>query len=79
MLQLRLVVSRASAALKKSAGQQLYKSMSSSSENASIASITARSGVNPEIFTKRQVVIYRPARCAMTQGRAEHHRPWKLM
>ena len=75
---LRLVASNASAALKLSK-QSVFRAKSTSSKTPSIAEITARSGVNPEIFTKRKVVIYRPARSAMTQGRAEHERPWKLM
>ena len=78
MLRLRLVASNTLAAL-KSRNVPTFRSLSSSEKGATAAEITARSGVNPEIFTKRKVVIYKPARSAMTQGRKEHSRPWKLM
>ena len=78
MLSLRLVASNTLAAL-KSRNMPIFRSMASSEKIPSAAEITARSGVDPEIFTKRKVVIYKPARSAMTQGRKEHSRPWKLM
>ena len=74
---LRLVVSNVSNVL-KSSKQPIFRAMSTA-DKPSLAEITARTGVDPEIFTKRKVVVYRPARSAMTQGRAQHSRPWKLM